>query len=267
MFQLDFLKEVGRNRNMKRNIFLHALMGLILIGTSGCASNVAKNDNDPAEKLNRKFYAINDTLDKKFVEPVAKVYVDIAPDPVRDGVTNFFDNLTYLNTISNDLLQGKFSLFAKDSARFVINSTIGLGGLMDPASKMGLKNRNEDLGQTLAVWGAKEGAYIMLPFLGPSSTRDVTSPVMGMATNPMTYLAAVVTIPVGIVNAINSRANLLDATRMRDQAAIDPYTFVREAWRQQRNYDIHDGDPPDNEDNFDELLDIESEATGILKVY
>ena len=108
----------------------------------------------------------------------------------------------------------------------------------------------------------------MLPLLGPSSTRDITSPLMGMATNPMTYLASVVTIPVGIISAVNTRANLLDATRMRDQAAIDPYTFVREAWRQQRTYDIHDGNPPETEgDEFDEFLNIENEATGILKVY
>ena len=253
---------------MKRNIFTIVLISLVLIGITGCSSNAAKTNNDPAENLNRKFYAINDTLDKKFVEPVAKVYVDLAPKPVRTGVTNFFDNLTYVNTISNDLLQGKLSLFAKDSARFLINSTVGIGGLFDPASKMGLESRKEDLGQTLAVWGASEGSYIMLPFLGPSSTRDVTSPLMGMATNPVTYLASVVTIPVGIVSAINTRANLLDATRMRDQAAIDPYTFVREAWRQQRNYDIYDGSPPETEgDDFDEFLNIESEATGILKVY
>tara|TARA_Y100001970_G_C14154659_1_gene814814 strand:- start:267 stop:1028 length:762 start_codon:yes stop_codon:yes gene_type:complete len=253
---------------MKRNIFTIVLISLVLLGINGCSSNAAKNNNDPAENLNRKFYTLNDTLDKKFVEPVAKVYVNVAPEPVRDRMTNFFDNLTYVNTISNDLLQGKLSLFAKDSARFIINSTVGIGGLFDPASSMGLERRNEDLGQTLAVWGASEGSYIMLPLLGPSSTRDVTSPLMGMATNPMTYLASVVTIPVGIFSAINTRANLLDATRMRDQAAIDPYTFVREAWRQQRTYDIHDGNPPETEgDEFDEFLNIESEATGILKVY
>ena len=250
-----------------KKLFLYIFLSLILIIGSGCASNVAKNNNDPAEKLNRKFYALNDSLDKHFVEPVAKVYANVTPSPIREGVTNFFENLTYINTISNDLLQGKFALFAKDTARFIINSTVGLGGLLDPASKMGFEHRDEDLGQTLGVWGANDGAYVMLPFLGPSSARDVTSPLMGMASNPMTYLASIVAIPVGIVNAINTRANLLDATRMRDQAALDPYTFVREAWRQQRTYDIHDGNPPQSEDNFDELLDIKSEATGILKVY
>ena len=122
---------------MKRNIFTIVLISLVLLGVTGCSSNAAKNNNDPAENLNRKFYAINDTLDKKFVEPVAKVYADVAPEPIRDRVTNFFDNLTYVNTISNDLLQGKLSLFAKDSARFIVNSTVGIGGLFDPASSMG----------------------------------------------------------------------------------------------------------------------------------
>ena len=101
---------------MKRNNFTIGLICLALLGITGCTSNAAKNNNDPAENLNRKFYALNDTLDKNFVEPVAK-YADVAPEPVRDRITNFFDNLTYVNTISNDLLQGKLSLFAKDSAR------------------------------------------------------------------------------------------------------------------------------------------------------
>ena len=102
--------------------------------------------------------------------------------------------------------------------------------------------------------------------MGPSSGRDITSPVMSMATNPLTYIASVVTIPVGFLKAVNSRANLLDATRMRDQAALDPYTFVREAWRQKRNYDIFDGNPPTEDDNFDQILDGESDI-GVLKVY
>ena len=102
--------------------------------------------------------------------------------------------------------------------------------------------------------------------MGPSSGRDITSPAMSMATNPLTYIASVFTIPVGFLKAVNSRANLLDATRMRDQAALDPYTFVREAWRQKRNYDIFDGNPPTEDDNFDQILDGESDI-GVLKVY
>ena len=256
---------INRERKMKTKFYTY--IGIVLascVFLNGCGTT-GKN-SDPFEKTNRKFYAFNDAIDKKFVEPVAKTYVKITPDIFRDGVTNFFDNLGYVNTISNDLLQGKINYAARDSARFILNSTFGIGGLFDPASKIGLEKRSEDLGQTLAVWGASEGSYLMVPLLGPSSGRDITSPVMSMATNPMTYIASVFTIPIGFLKAVNSRANLLDATRMRDQAALDPYTFVREAWRQKRNYDIFDGNPPMEDDNFDQILDGETDM-GVLKVY
>ena len=257
--------DIYKERRMKTKCYTY--IGVILASCvllNGCGTT-SKN-SDPFEKTNRKFYAFNDAIDKKFVQPVAETYVKITPGIFRDGVTNFFDNLGYINTISNDILQGKINYAAQDSARFILNSTIGLGGLFDPATKVGLEKRSEDLGQTLAVWGASEGSYLMLPLMGPSSGRDITSPVMSMATNPLTYIASVVTIPVGFLKAVNSRANLLDATRMRDQAALDPYTFVREAWRQKRNYDIFDGNPPTEDDNFDRILDGESDI-GILKVY
>tara|TARA_Y100001934_G_C12221983_1_gene711175 strand:- start:172 stop:927 length:756 start_codon:yes stop_codon:yes gene_type:complete len=237
---------------------------LSLAFLSGCVSTVTSDNGDPHESTNRKFYAFNDSLDKNLLEPVAKTYVDVTPDPVRDGVTNFFDNVSYLNTIANDLLQGKVGRFFQDSGRFVVNSTIGLGGLFDPATGMGLPQQNEDLGQTFGTWGAGEGAYLMLPLMGPSSYRDIGSPVMGILLNPLTYLTPVVTIPAGFVNAVNSRANLLDATRIRDQAALDPYTFVREAWRQQREFEIYDGNPPG--DGFEEYVEGEGDAA-ILRVY
>ncbi len=239
-----------------------ALMSLLLL--NGCASTSTTDNGDPHESLNRKFYNFNDTIDKNVLEPVAKKYADVTPDPIREGVTNFFDNVGYLNTIANDLLQGKVGQFFQDSGRFVVNSTIGIGGLFDPASSMGMKQNNEDLGQTFGVWGANEGAYLTLPLLGPSSYRDLPSPVMGIFLNPMTYLATVVTLPVAAVGAVNSRANLLDASRIRDQAALDPYTFVREAWRQQREYEIYDGNPPG--DGFEEYIEGEGDAA-ILRVY
>ncbi|MEQ8495648.1 MAG: MlaA family lipoprotein, partial [Gammaproteobacteria bacterium] len=121
-----------------------------------------------------------------------------------------------------------------------------------------------DLGQTFGTWGAGEGAYLTLPFLGPSSNRDLPAPVMGIFLNPLTYLTAAVTIPVNVVNAVNARANLLDASRIRDQAALDPYTFVREAWRQQREYLIYDGNPPS--DGFEDYIEGEGDAA-ILRVY
>lgn len=238
-----------------------ALMFLLL---SGCASTDSGNAGDPHESLNRNFYAFNDSLDKNFLEPVAKGYAKVTPDPVREGVTNFFDNVNYLNTIANDLLQAKGVQFFQDSGRFLVNSTIGIGGLFDPATSMGLKHNEEDLGQTFGKWGAHEGAYLTLPLLGPSSYRDLGAPAMAIFLNPLTYLAAPITFPAGVVNAINSRANLLDATRIRDQAALDPYTFVREAWRQQREYEIFDGNPPG--DGFEEYIEGEGDAA-ILRVY
>ena len=209
-------------------------------------------------------YNFNDTLDKSFVEPVAESYVKVTPEPVRDAITNFFDNVTYLNTITNNLLQGKIGQFFQDSGRFVVNSTVGVGGLFDPAAKLGLTKNEEDLGQTFGVWGATQGAYLTLPFLGPSSYRDLGAPLMGMLLNPITYFAMPVTIPAGLFNAVNTRANLLDATRIRDQAALDPYTFVREAWRQQREYQIYDGNPPG--DDFEDYIEGEGDAA-ILRVY
>jgi phospholipid-binding lipoprotein MlaA len=235
------------------------------LALAGCASNEAANGaGDPYENVNRKVYNFNDTLDKNIMEPVAKKYADYTPDPVRNSVTNFFQNTGSLNTIANDLLQGKFKQTAQDSGRFIVNSTVGVGGLFDPATSMGLKQHNEDLGQTFGTWGASEGAYLMLPLMGPSSARDVTSPVMDLLLNPLTYIATVVTLPAGVVSTINTRANLLDATRIRDQAALDPYTFVREAWRQQRTYDIYDGNPPG--DGYEDYIEGQGDAA-VLRVY
>ena len=242
------------------------LLAIILASllAAGCASTDSGDNGDPHESLNRKFYNFNDALDKKVLEPVAKTYVDITPNPVRSGVTNFFDNVSYLNTIVNDLFQGKLGQFASDTGRFVVNSTVGIGGLFDPATGMGLEAHNEDLGQTFGVWGADEGAYLTLPLMGPSSYRDLPAPAMGILLNPLTYMSAVVTLPLGVVNAVNTRANLLDASRIRDQAALDPYTFVREAWRQQREFEIYDGNPPG--DGFEEYIEGEGDAA-ILRVY
>lgn len=240
------------------------LSGVFILLMTGCASTSTTSNGDPHESMNRKIYAFNDTLDKKFVEPVAKKYVAVTPRVVRKGITNFFDNVSSLNTITNDLLQAKGLDFIKNTGRFLVNSTIGIGGLFDPATSMGLPLKKEDLGQTFGKWGANEGAYLTIPLMGPSSYRDISSPVMGIFTNPLTYLAAVVTIPAGLVSAVNTRANLLDATRLVEQAALDPYAFVREAWRQQREYAIYDGNPPGDE--FDDYIEGEGDAA-ILRIY
>ena len=231
---------------------------------TGCASTPNGDPGDPYEATNRKIYNFNDSIDRNVLQPVARGYVNVTPKPVRNGVTNFFGNVGYLDTIANDLLQGKPTQFLKDSGRFIVNSTIGLGGLFDPAKEMGLSAHQEDLGQTFGVWGAGEGAYLTIPLFGPSSFRDAPGFASAMLLNPLTYLNAVVTIPLTVVNAINTRANLLEATNIRDQAALDPYTFVREAYRQQREFKIYDGNPPG--DDFDDYLEGEGDAA-ILKIY
>jgi phospholipid-binding lipoprotein MlaA len=241
-----------------------AVIALVLL--AGCASTpTASNDaNDPLEGMNRSFYDFNDALDRNFFEPVARGYVKVTPDPVRSGVTNFFGNVNYLNVIANDLLQGKLGDFASDTGRFVVNSTVGVGGLFDPATPMGLKEHDEDLGQGFGTWGVGEGAYLVLPLMGPNTFRDLPGAASSILLNPLTYLNVVVTLPLGVVNAINTRANLLEASSIRDQAALDPYTFVREAYRQQREFKIFDGNPPGDE--FEEYVEDDSGAA-ILKVY
>ncbi|HCU89185.1 MAG TPA: hypothetical protein DGR97_04540 [Gammaproteobacteria bacterium] len=231
---------------------------------TGCASTPNGDPGDPYEGANRKIYNFNDSIDRNVMQPIARGYVSLTPKPIRNSLTNFFDNVGYVNVIVNDLLQGKMTQFLSDTGRFVVNSTIGIGGLFDPAKAMGLRAHDEDLGQTFGVWGAGEGAYLNIPLAGPSSFRDAPGFVARTLLNPMTYLNPVVTIPVNVVNAVNVRANLLEATNIRDQAALDPYTFVREAYRQQREFKIHDGNPPG--DGFDDYLEGEGDSA-ILKIY
>lgn len=231
---------------------------------AGCASTPNGDPGDPYEATNRKVYNFNDSLDRNIMQPVARGYVKVTPKGARTGVTNFFGNVGYIDTVANDLLQGKGGQFLRDTGRFVINSSLGLGGLFDVAKEVGLKANDEDLGQTFGVWGAGEGAYLTIPFWGPSSFRDAPGIFTSALLRPTFYLMPIVSLPLGAVNAINSRANLLEATNIRDQAALDPYTFVREAYRQQREYKIHDGNPPG--DGFDDYVEGEGDAA-ILKIF
>jgi phospholipid-binding lipoprotein MlaA len=250
--------------------------GLLALGAAaiiaGCAGTkvTTPDPSDPWERPNRAFYNFNDAIDRNFFTPVAKGYVKVTPQPVRSGVTRFFDNVGYINVIANDLLQAKLGNFASDTGRFVVNSTIGVGGIFDPATSLGMPVHDEDLGQTLGKWGAGEGRYMVLPLFGPNSLRDVPNVGSSLVLNPITYLNPIVTVPLGAVNAINARANLLEASNIRDQAALDPYTFVREAYRQQREFKIYDGNPPT--DDIDDYLDVEdaeaaADDASVLRVY
>ena len=211
---------------------------------AGCASS-PDSMGDPFEPINRGFHAINDGLDDIIVRPVAEAYVEYMPDGMRDGVSNFFDNATYPNVILNDFLQGKFKQGLTDIGRFLVNSTVGVGGLFDIASGMGWIEHDEDLGQTLGYYGFGEVAYLELPLIGPSSVRDVPDVPVSRYTNLLFYIGeSSITFPLGILSAIDSRSQLLDATRLRDESALDTYIFTREALRQRRIHLIYDGDPP-----------------------
>lgn len=241
---------MNKNRVPKEVIFLCAL-----IISSGCATTPDRGNNDPIEPVNRVFFNVNETLDKYLMKPIAKGYVKITPQPVRNSVTNFFANLFYPNVIVNDFLQGKFKHGVEDLARLFINSTIGVGGLFDPAASAGLPEHNEDLGQTLAKWGVGEGAYLVLPLRGPSSLRHAPDIASRALLSPFFYIESAANIPVGALSVVNERANLLEATEIRDQAALDSYSFTREAYRQVRRSLIYDGDPPTDE--FDDFFEDE----------
>ena len=215
---------------------------------SGCATTgtTTVDPADPWEPANRTTYAINDTLDRALLKPVSDLYLKL-PEGIRGSVRNFFDNAAYPGTVLNQLLQGKFKLAMEDSMRFVLNSTLGVAGLFDVSSGLGLERHEEDLGQTLAVWGMGEGNFVNYPLFGPSSIRDTPGLAADAMTNVLTYTPL---FPLTVLEIVDARANLDKAIKLRDESAVDPYIFTREAYRQRRNFLIHDGSPP--LDDFDE---------------
>ena len=204
------------------------------------------NADDPFEGFNRAMYSFNDKLDRYALKPVAKGYRAITPVPVRRSVSNFFSNLHDPAVMLNNLLQGKPVRAASDFSRFFVNSTVGIFGLFDVASKLGMPKHKEDFGQTLAVWGVGSGPYLVLPFFGPSNMRDAPALIVDWETYPPNHMSDHSTRDkMFVLEVIDKRAQLLDAGDILEQAAgQDPYVFVREAYRQQRRYLIYDGNPP-----------------------
>ena len=206
--------------------------------------------NDPLEDLNRKTYKFNEKLDSTILKPTAELYSKFPPK-VKQGVTNFFNNLEEIDTSVNQLLQGKPKKSLNDLTRFVINSTIGIAGLFDVASKMGLERHEEDFGQTLAVWGVPEGPYIMLPLLGPSTLRDTASrPVSSFLSVTFHMTETDVNIALKGMDAIETREKLLDVEAL---LSGDKYAFVKDAYIQSIYYEIKDG--IDVEDDFIDDMD------------
>ncbi len=242
-----------------------ALLAAALL--TGCASTETIDGEinpDPYEDTNRAFYRFNDTLDRHIMTPIAENYVKATPEPVRNSVTNFFDNLEYLNVILHSFLQGKLGQGLSDVTRFVVNSTVGIGGLFDVATDMGLEEHEEDLGQTLATWGVDQGAYLYLPFLGPYTARNSPDLAGSYFSNPLTYVSTLYLFPVTFLNLVNERANLLEASEFVNEASIDPYAFTREAYLQQRRYLIHDGNPPS--EGYDDIFETGLEDEPILVI-
>lgn len=228
--------------------FRIAFAAAAVLAFSGCATTgtTTADPADPWEPANRTTYAVNDTLDRALLKPVSDLYLKL-PEGVRGSVRNFFDNAAYPGTVLNQLLQGKIKLAMEGSMRFVLNSTLGIAGLFDISSDLGLERHEEDFGQTLGVWGMGEGNFVNYPFLGPSSIRDTPGLAADAMTNVLTYTPL---LPLKVLEIIDARANLADAIELRDESAVDPYIFTREAYRQRRNFLVHDGNPP--LDDFDE---------------
>jgi len=225
------------------------LMVLVAALLGGCASAPGGQVYDPAEKVNQAIFKFNDIVDRAILKPLSDGYVVITPRKGRIIVSNFFDNTQYFGTILNDLLQGKGKQGISDLGRFLINTTLGIGGLFDPATSIGLVKHKEDFGQTLAVWGAPSGAYLVLPVLGPNTVRNTPDIVVSTLTDALFYagyfVTSVVTIPISILGAVDLRSRASESIRFVNESALDPYVFTREAWMQHRTYLIYDGNPPE----------------------
>lgn len=227
----------------------------------------AGSSDDPIEVINRPIYHANDILDQYVGEPISRVYIDYTPEMVRSSVSNFFDNVSYLNVILNDFLQGKGKQGVEDSSRFLINSTFGALGLFDIATPLGLEKHNEDFGQTLAVWGVGQGSYLVLPFLGPNTARDVPDLGFSTVTNILFYVSNPVAVPVAVLGFIDKRSRFDQAIQIRNEVAVEPYLFTREAYLQHRNFLIYDGNPPiEDEDLFLDEPYAELEKEGPVEI-
>lgn len=220
------------------------LPAILLLG--GCTSTSGyHNPKDPFEPFNRSMYQFNDTLDRAVLKPVARGYRAVVPPPGRTMVNNFFSNLGDVVVTLNDVLQFKFVQALSDSGRFLINTTLGAGGLADAASAFGFPKHNEDFGQTLGYWGIESGPYLVLPFFGPSSVRDgvglYADSVTSLTNNIRPASSRNQTI---LFNGVRVRANLLENEQLLEQAGLDPYSFMRDAYLSYRQSQVYDGHPP-----------------------
>ncbi|WP_420474824.1 VacJ family lipoprotein [Noviherbaspirillum sp. ST9] len=227
---------------------LRILMLAAALALTGCAST---HPQDPFEKFNRAMFQFNDAVDQAAVKPAAQAYKNL-PDFVQIGVGNFFGNLEDGWTAVNNLLQGKLENGLTDVMRFTFNTTFGLGGLLDIGTEAGLPKHKEDFGQTLGKWGVRSGPYVVLPLLGSSTLRDVAVLPIDIEADPWHHIRPAHTRNVGsVIRVVDLRASVLDASNLIEEAALDRYEFVRDAYLQRRQSKVYDGDPPSSAYEFD----------------
>lgn len=250
---------------MKVNHVALASLCLSFALSAGCVSPgevappEARAEYDPWEPYNRRMYNFNTALDNVTTKPLAKGYQKIVPRLVRTGVSNFFDNLWTPATALNQFLQGKPGDGFSDVGRFLMNSTVGLGGLLDVGTEFGLEEHDEDFGQTLAVWGVGSGPYFVMPIFGPSTVRDTLMYPLDLMSNPLWwYENSSVNDKLRVLRIIDTRAGLLQAEQFLEDSN-NPYITLRESYLQNREYKVYDGNPPMEEDPYEDLLDFEEE--------
>ncbi|HTT83933.1 MAG TPA: VacJ family lipoprotein [Rhizomicrobium sp.] len=241
--------------------FRHLAALLLALAAAGCTtttpppSQMGLDPNDPYEAQNRKVFAFNMKLDEYVALPVAKFYVHVVPEPARDGVHNFLANLDVPITFGNDVLQGAADHAAQSLGRFVINSSIGVGGLIDVAQKIGIPEHDADFGETLGVWGVGPGPYLVLPILGPSDPRDAVGYGVDIAMDPLTWISwrssTYFLIGRGVLKFVDERSRNIGTLDELERSSVDLYATLRSLYRQHREAEIHGGQPSlENLPNF-----------------
>ena len=235
-----------------------SVLSVCLLLLCGCATlppGSKPDPRDPWERMNRATYKFNDKFDKAIARPVARGYRRALPQFVRTGIRNFFDNVDTAIVMVNDLLQGELKAFANDTARLVINTTFGIGGLFDPATATGLDKNDRDFGQTLGKWGVKKGPYVVLPFLGPSDVRDTVGKAGDTFSTPTTYINNDYwRYGLWLLDKVDTRSRLLDYDRLLDNA-YDPYAFMRNAYLQHRDFKVSGGESESEEQLEQRLME------------
>jgi phospholipid-binding lipoprotein MlaA len=235
-----------RGSHLRGTALALALSSLVL---GGCA--VSQSRVDPFEDWNRAMFAVNDVVDGHVAKPIAQAYVKYVPEVIRSGVTNFFGNIDDLFIGLNNVLQGNGDRAGDDFGRVLLNSTFGLGGLFDLASMMGIEKHNQDFGITFGKWGIPTGPYLFVPLFGPTTVRDGTGTVIRAYLGPTTYIFTDVPLRNSIwgVGIVDARAQALGTESMVDQAALDRYRFIRNAYLRARRFQVYDGKPPPEPDD------------------